>query len=448
MTIAAHDGRVLVGTVSPWQAWQSRRRGQSPRGSKRMVTLCEQLGDPHRRFDSIHIVGTDAKTSTTLMIGALLRALGVTTGETISPHLERVNERIRLHGASLTDEQLGHQAQRVDAMLATVEQRLGESPTFFEAITATAFATFAGHGIDTAVVEAGIGGVGDATGMLGAGTVVLTPVGLDHSELGATLAEVAREKAGVAPPGASVVVAAQRPEVHAVVTTMAEERGWTLRRAGIDFGVITRRPVAAGQMVGLRGLGDLRVHAWLPVHGAHQAANAAVALATVQAHLGVDDLDHEPIRAGLRAVRIPGRAEVVHVDGVPVIIDGAHDPTAAGALAAVVGEIAGGRPVTAVVGSSGDRDPASVVGRLPGCAHIIATGATTPGAQPATDVAERCRALAPCVATVDDVALALERALRCARPSGVVVVTGSLYLAGVAREVVGAWTRQAGVLAG
>ncbi|MEX2562766.1 MAG: Mur ligase family protein [Nitriliruptoraceae bacterium] len=432
LPLAAPRSHMAPADHAMFDRWQQRRRGDAPRGTKRIAALSEHLGDPHRHLDAIHVVGTDAKTSTTIMIGALLRALGVSTGETISPHLERINERIRINGASVDDAALAKVGRRIDEKLPDIQRSLGESVTFFEMVTAAAFSLFAEHNVMAAVVEAGIGGVGDATSVLAARTVVLTPVGRDHPELGDTYEAVTREKAGVITPGATLVMAGQNAQVRGAAALVAEERGCQVVRAGVDFDVVSRQASTAGQMVEIKGLGAFGARAWLPVHGAHQAANAAVAVAAVQSHLGVDRIDADAVTAGLAAVEIPGRSEIFSSGQTTFVLDGAHDEKSAIALASVVEEMNSAAPIVAVVGSGTGRDAGRVVQHLP-CAGAVATCAGARGAAPAEEVAEQLRHLVDEVRCVPDPASAIDVAARLAGPGGVVVVTGSLHLVGAVR---------------
>jgi dihydrofolate synthase / folylpolyglutamate synthase len=383
----------------------------------------------------VHVVGTDGKTSATRMMAAMLAAAGLRVGDTTSPHLIDVRERIRIDGRSLGDAALNAIAARLLGPIAEVDRALGEQVTFFEAVTATALLAFAEHEVDVAIVEAGIGGVGDATGALGARTVVLTTVGHDHPELGATLADVAREKAGVVAPGGTIVCAPQADEVLAAVDQVARTRGARVCLAGVDFGVEARRATALGQVVHLRAPDGGRLRVRLGVHGPHQARNAALALAGVHAHLGhLPDLHR--LRAGLAGVRVPGRMEIVRRRGrVMMVLDGAHDATAAIALDAAVTELAGARPRVLVIGCGGGRDPLEVAGPLvrPGTRIVV----TRSGARTASDVGVLAHRLGDAgldaigAVEVPD-ALALADAL--AIEDAVIVVTGSLYLVGEVAE--------------
>ncbi len=409
-----------------------RRRGRAPRGTHRMAALCHALGAPQAQLRTVHVVGTGGKTSIVRTMSSLFTALGVTCGETTSPHLQHASERIRLDGHAVRPELVAARWRDLQQAIAVAESRTGESVTFFEAVTALALRLFADRQVDVAVVEAGIGGVTDATGVLASDVVVLSRVGYDHPELGVDLAQIAREKAGVASPGGVLVCSAQDPAAAEAIEEVVAERAATLLRAGRDFGVDTRRPAPGGQQVGLRGLDGSGIRGFLPLRGAHQAANAAVALAAVQTLLGTTDLDPVRLRTGLAAVDVPGRVEVVtRRDAADVILDGAHDIDAMSALARCLVESAPGRPITVVFGVGGQRSPEPLLERLRRLdARLIVTATATPQAMPVEELERRARADGVDAIAAADPALAIRRATELTPADGVIVVTGSLHLVG------------------
>lgn len=436
----------MVADLMPWprdalDLLMHRRRGSAPRGTHRMAALCHELGEPQRQLDAIHVVGTDGKTSIVRITAALLHALGYRTGETTSPHLQEVTERVRVAQREVRREDLLGDLEEVAPALARAERRIGEQVTFFEAITGLALRRFATQGVGVAVVEAGIGGAGDATGVLGARTAVLSLVGHDHPELGATLAEVAEEKAGVVPAGGTLISAAQRPEVTEAVARVLREREATLLLAGRDFGVQTRRAVPGGQDVGLRGLDGATLRGRLHLAGAHQAANAAVALAAVQAFLGTTDLDPARLRAGLAAVRVPGRVEVRRCpSGVPAVLDGAHDREAARALATTIAESLRPSHVTLVLGTGGGRDPRPLLAELaPLGPRVVVTASSSPTSTSVGTLAELLQRAGVPATIAADPEVALTAAAELTGPDGCLVVTGSLHLVGEVRSCLAAW---------
>lgn len=425
-------------------ALMHRRRGRAPRGTHRMAALCRELGDPQRDIPTVHVAGTDGKSSIVRIIGSLLTSLGYRTGETTSPHLQEVTERIRIDGAQVTRSELLAGLAVLEPVIGRAEEAVGEPVTFFEAITALALRRFAEEPVDAAVVEAGIGGVGDATNVVDSRVAVLSLVGRDHAELGDTLGEVAAEKAGIVTPGGVVVSAAQRSEALEAIERVVAERGGQVLLADRDLGVMARRPGAGGQYVDLRGLDDTHLRGWLPLVGAHQAANAAVAFATVQRFLGTTDLDQHDLRTGLAAVRLPGRVEVVRPSvGPTIVLDGAHDREAARALAQTVAATLQPSGVTIVLGVSGGRDPGpllSELAALDGIAgspvEVVVTQASSPTSMPVRELARRVRRGGFRVTVASDPEVAVQAAARTTPVAGCLVVTGSLHLVGEVRGLV------------
>src|SRR4051812_15670756 len=249
----------------------------------RIVDLMDLLGSPQRSYPSIHITGTNGKTSTARMVDALLREFGVRTGRYTSPHLESVTERIAVDGDPIDAERFAAAYDDVAPFVEMVDGRHADPVTFFELLTAMAFSTFAEAPVEVAVVEVGLGGRWDATNVVQAPVAVVTPIGLDHvGILGDTVEAIAGEKAGIIHPGAVVVQAPQPPEAAAVLARRAEEVGASVVRVGSDFGVRSRTVAVGGQLLELEGLGGRYDDVFLPLYGAHQAGNAVCALAAVE----------------------------------------------------------------------------------------------------------------------------------------------------------------------
>jgi dihydrofolate synthase/folylpolyglutamate synthase len=410
----------------------------------RITMLLDLLGDPQRAYPSIHLTGTNGKTSTARMVDALLRSFGLRPGRYTSPHLHSPTERITLAGEPLTEEQF---AEVFDELLPYVELVDARSPvpmTFFEVLTGMAFAAFADAPVDVAVLEVGLGGLWDATNVVQAATAVVLPVGLDHVPLlGTTLAEIATEKAGIIWPGATVVMAAQQPEAAEVLLRRAVEVGATIAREGLEFGVLERRTAVGGQLLTLQGLAGTYDEVFLPLHGPHQAANAAAALAAVEAFLGgTGALDVEAVREGFAQASSPGRLEVLRTSPT-VLVDAAHNPMGMAATVAALGDAFTFTSLVAVVACLADKDVRAMLEVLePAVASVVVTTNSSPRAMSADELHE----LAVDVFGEDRVDVedalddALDTAVRRAEEEGTyggagVLVTGSVVTAGEARTL-------------
>ncbi len=407
-------------------------------GLRRIQALVYSLGEPQRAFDAIQLTGTNGKTSTARMITALLIAAGARVGTYTSPHLQDVRERFRVNGEPL---HVGDLLAGLDALgphIERVEQATGEMVTFFEASTALCLWAFARARIETGVIEVGMGGRFDATNVVDGRVAVIGGVQLDHPQLGATLGEVAWEKAGIITDGAAVISANTAGDAARVIAREVVDRGARLYLLDRDFGVIDRTLTAGGQRVCLRGLDDQRYTVDLPLHGAHQAVNAACALAAVQAYRH-RPLDPSTVRAGFAGVRSPGRLELFTSDGVPVLLDGAHNPAAARVLARALHELHGNRRRIAVLGIMSDKDiPAMVAALAPAVDEVVVTVPDSPRAASCQQIADACTAAGITVAAaVGDVGTAVRAAAERAGRHGMVVVSGSLYTVGDARAALG-----------
>lgn len=406
----------------------------------RITTLLELLGRPEQTYPSVQLTGTNGKTSTTAMVTSLLSALGLTVGTYTSPHLQDVRERIRVAGRPIARAELVARLDELAPFLAEVDARHPERLTFFEVLTATALMHFADAPVDAGVVEVGMGGTWDATNLVRGEVGVIGPITLDHPQLGVTTEQVAREKVGIVKDGALVVSEAQEGPVARIVAAAAEAHGAQLVVADRDFAVGERWPAVGGQQVTLRGVTTTVDDLHLPLYGAHQAHNAALALVAVEAFFGfAGGLDVDTIRAGFAAVRAPGRLELVaRASGAPVLLDGAHNPAGMAALAETLaaGEFAFRNRVV-VLGILGDKDVAAMVEAiLPVAHHVVVTQPPSSRAAQAEDVAKLARVASAGRASVEvaeDVPRALELASGLAADADVVVVTGSLYTVGAAR---------------
>jgi dihydrofolate synthase/folylpolyglutamate synthase len=357
----------------------------------RIRLLCELLGNPQKTCPAIHLTGTNGKSSTARMVDALLQSFGLRPGRFTSPHLDSVTERISLDGQPISEERFAEVWDELAPFVELVDSRMPQRMTFFEVLTAMAFAAFADAPVDVAVLEVGLGGLWDATNVVDAGTSVVLPVGLDHVPLlGTTLAEIAHEKAGIIAPGATVVLAQQAPEAAEVLLRRCVEVGATVAREGLEFGVVERVTAVGGQLLSLQGLGGRYDDVYLPLHGAHQAANAAAALAAVEAFLGGGDkgmLDPELVREGFARVASPGRLEVVRTSPT-VLLDAAHNAHGMTATVTALGDAFAFTHLVAVVAVLADKDAQAMLEVLePAVASVVVTQNGSPRAMPVDDLA-------------------------------------------------------------
>ena len=299
----------------------------------RIAALVDILGSPQLTYPTIHIGGTNGKTATSRMIDSLLFEMGLRTGRFTSPHLESYLERIAINGQPIDAKALIFSFNDISAYLDLMDAKFEHPISFFEAITALAFAAFAEHPIDVGVIEVGMGGLWDATNVVDADVSVIMPIGLDHTEyLGETLTEIAQTKAGIIKEGGFVVLAQQEPECAVELIKRAALVGAEIAREGVEYSVISRSVAVGGQLLTIQGTKEIYTDIYIPLHGKHQASNAAAALVAVEIFFGDQDLDIEAVRAGFAQVTSPGRCEIVHRDPT-IILDAAHNPHGAAAIA-------------------------------------------------------------------------------------------------------------------
>ncbi|MBV2153977.1 folylpolyglutamate synthase/dihydrofolate synthase family protein [Kitasatospora sp. SUK 42] len=350
----------------------------------RIEALMDILGQPQRSFPSIHVTGTNGKTSTARMIEQLLNTFELRTGRYTSPHVESVTERISLDGAPITPERFVEVYRDIEPYVQMVDAAQPVAMSFFEVLTGMAYAAFADAPVDVAVVEVGMGGTWDATNVIDAAVAVITPIGLDHTDkLGETTGEIAGEKSGIIKSGAVAVVAQQQLDAAQTILRRAVEVDATVAREGMEFGVIRRELAVGGQLVTLRGLGGEEYEdVFIPLHGEYQAHNAALALAAVEAFFGVGgarggQLDVDKIRQAFSGVSSPGRLEIVRRSPT-IILDAAHNPHGAQATVAAISESFGFTRLVGVVGTSGDKDVAGVLEAFePILAEVVVTQNST-----------------------------------------------------------------------
>ena len=411
----------------------------------RIRAVCEILGDPHLAYPVIHVAGTNGKTTTSRMIEALLREFGINTGLMTSPHLHDERERIRLNGQPVEAERYIEAYEQIEPYLGLIDDKVGRL-SYFEALTALGFSIFADAPVDVAVIEVGLGGELDASNIVEPVITVITPIGLDHqSYLGNDLTSVATAKAGILKPGAIPVVARQQLPAAEVIARRCAELGLPMLREGIEFGIVERQLAIGGQMLNIQGIGGEYSDVLLPLYGEHQASNAAVALTAVEAFFGAaTQLDQDTVRAAFAGITSPGRCEVVRRSPT-VIVDAAHNPHGAAALANTLAGEFDFRYTVGVVSILGDKDVRGVLEALePVFDEVVVTRNGSPRAEDVAALAEtahlvfgedRVHTAATLLAAADR---ATELVDQYAGEGGLgVVITGSVVTAAEARAIYG-----------
>ncbi len=423
----------------------------------RIRDLLDLLGSPQGSVPVIHVAGTNGKTSTARMIEAVLRELGLRTGRFTSPHLHSMRERIAFDGEPIDPERFLATYDDIAPYVQIVDARHGVPLSFFEVLTAMAYAAFADAPVDVAVVEIGIGGTWDATNVTDAHVAVITPIDIDHVRfLGSTIEAIAAEKAGILK-ATSVGVSAAQPVVAAeVLHGRSVELGATVVWEGLDFGVRSRTLAVGGQVLGLRGLAGDYEDIFLPLLGAHQAHNAACALVAVEAFLGRGGdgrgdgqgdrgpLDVEVVRAAFAGATSPGRLETVR-SSPTVVLDAAHNPAGARATAAALAEDYTFARLVGVFAALADKD---VLGMLEAFEPVLAELVVTQGSSPRAMPVDQLAAIAVDVFGADRVEVsprlddALDAAITLAEQDGDlggsgVLVTGSITTVAEARALFG-----------
>lgn len=405
----------------------------------RIGLLCDLLADPQLTAPVIHVAGTNGKTSVARITEALLRAMGLRTGLMTSPALRDLTERLELDGEPVPAERFVEVYRQIEPYVEMVDGKSvaggGPPMTMFEVVTGLGYALFADAPVDVAVVETGMGGRWDATNVNRAQVAVITPVGMDHTDyLGATLAQIAAEKAGIIKPGAHVVLASQQPEALAVLMQAADDAGATVALAGSDFEVVARGLAVGGQAVTIRVADHTYEEVFLNLHGRHQADNAALALAAVHAFLGRLP-EPELVAEAFAEVSSPGRLEVIGRHPL-TLADAAHNPHGMRALAVAVAESFTYDRLVAVLAILGDKDVDAMLAELaPIVDEVVVTVNDSPRCMPSGDLAARAHDLWPAASVheVRDLGRAMVLARQLAGPAGCVVATGSVVTAGLAR---------------
>ncbi|MGH3648025.1 MAG: bifunctional folylpolyglutamate synthase/dihydrofolate synthase [Micromonosporaceae bacterium] len=414
----------------------------------RIESLLDLLGNPQRAYPSIHLTGTNGKSSTARMIDALLRVHGLRTGRYTSPHLESVRERISLAGEPVSEERFVEVYRDVAPLAALVDQQYDEPLTYFDMTTALAFASFADAPVDVGIVEVGLGGETDSTNVLSARVCALTPVGLDHTQwLGDTIDDITQMKLGIVHKGATLIAATQPEDAVRRILEHCAEVGATLAREGSEFGVLGRQLAIGGQQLSLQGLGGVYDEVFLPLHGGHQAQNAAVALAAVEAFLGAGTdraLDPELVREGFAQAVVPGRLERVR-SSPTVLLDAAHNPSGMEATGQALLEEFSFRRLVAVLAVLGDKDVRGMLEALePVVDAVVVTRNSSPRGLPVDELAGVARqvfgaervTVAPNLLEAVDAAVTLAEVNDSGALGGAgVVVTGSVVTVADARRM-------------
>lgn len=398
-------------------------------GLGNITRLLGKLGDPHLRFRSVHVAGSNGKGSVSAMTASVLQEAGYTTGLYTSPHLVDFRERMRVNGKEVPEHELLRLVEEIRGIAESTtspEERL----TFFELTTGIAFAYFADSGVEEAVVEVGMGGRLDATNVITPDCCAITRIGLEHTRyLGSTLRAIAGEKAGIIKPGVPVVTIDQEEEVMGVFRRMAAERSAPLKVVGHDVSFETVSSTLDGTVVHVDEI-DATVR--VPLIGRYQASNCAVACGVIVELMKRGTyVPDEAIVNGLAKVRWPGRMEVV--SRTPsIMFDVTHTPDGAREVASEIRRLIGDR-IILVMGVLDDKDIAGIAAHFGPLARVaVATAPITPRAFPSGVVAEALRRHCPTVEERPRVADALDRALELASPEDTILVTGSLYTIGEA----------------
>lgn len=431
----------------------------------RIAMLASLLGDPQRAFQVVHVAGTNGKTSMARMIDSLLRERGLRTGRFTSPHLLSVRERITIDGVPVSAERFIELYDEILPYIQIVDDQQPVPMSFFEVLTGMMLAAFADAPVDVGVIEVGLGGRWDATNVADGAVAVVGPVAMDHMQyLGDTIEAIAAEKAGIIKPGAVAILAQQQLAAAEVLLAQASSVGATVAREGIEFGVLAREMAVGGQQLVLQGLRGTYADIYLPLFGAHQASNAACALAAVEAFAGVAEtvsveggslslgpglssagLDQDLVRAGFAKVSSPGRLEVLRRSPT-VIADAGHNPAGMAATLEALTESFDFSRVIGVVAVSADKDLDGLLAELePVLSEIVVTTNSSPRSMQPGELAEVAREVfgEDRVLVRDRLDDAIEAAVGLADEqvgeelpgSAAVLVTGSVVTAGDARRL-------------
>jgi dihydrofolate synthase/folylpolyglutamate synthase len=430
------------------EAFLDNRIGQGVKpGLERITGVLEIMGNPQLDYPVIHVAGTNGKTTVTRLVADILGAHGIRSGTFTSPHLHRLEERFSIDGAPISSDAFTQAVSDIAWFIEEYERSAESGVTYFEVTAALAFSVFAEVALDVAIIEVGMGGRWDATNVVDPAVAVVTGIALDHVEyLGETVADIAAEKAAIIGEGATVVTGPLPAAAEGTITARINDMGARWYRSGDAFSIADETRAVGGWMVDVVGIYSDYTELYLPIHGRHQVDNLATAIATAETFLE-RALDVDALREALAATTQPGRIEVVHHRPL-VIIDGAHNVQGVQGLASALRDEFPATDWHVVAGMRGERSPGEILEPLTGLAgHLWATAAADPGAIDAAVIEASAGPVLGCEATVvENVPDAVVEAMAAAGSGGAVVVAGSLYVAGEAREsLIGTVFRPSGV---
>jgi dihydrofolate synthase/folylpolyglutamate synthase len=415
---------------------EGRRESRMLPDLSRILALATLLSDPQLTYPTIHVTGTNGKGTAARVATELACAHGLTTGLYTSPHLLSVCERLSVCGVDITEAEFADEYEHLLPFLLMVDGQSDEQVTYFEALTALAYLWFADKPVALGVFEVGMGGTWDATNLVGGEVAVITPIALDHPELGSTVAAVAAEKAGIIKAGNVVICREQDHEALRVIEARCAEVGAELKLEYRDFEIEERLHALGGQSLRIRGLRATYDDLFLPMFGEHAAQNAAAAIAAVESLLD-QPLDEIVTREALANIRWPGRMEIVGRHPT-ILLDGAHNPAAAEGLAVALREFFTWERLHLVISVSGNKDLDGIVRPLAPLVDIAyAARNTSDRSGGVIPIAERLSAEGRPVELFDSVADALDAARAAADDVDLILVTGSLYTVADALRALG-----------
>ena len=413
---------------------------------ERIAALADALGSPQLSYPTIHIAGTNGKTTTTRLIDSLCFELGMRTGRFTSPHLESFLERISINGESISPEGMIATYNDIALYLDMIDSRMPNKLSFFESMCALAFVAFAEYPVDVGIFECGMGGEWDSTNVINAAVSVITPIGFDHMEyLGDTLEKIALTKSGIIKPNSFAVLARQESEVAQVLMHKCAEVDATPLREGVEYSLKKRSLAVGGQLISISGVFGDYEDIFLPLHGAHQATNAATALAAVEAFAGETKLDEAVVREAFANATSPGRCEII-MRNPTVVIDAAHNPHGAESLRSTIQSEFDFESIIAVVAPMGDKDVDGILESLEGVvSQIIVSRNSSHRAANVSELFDRAQAIygSNRVTAVDSLEDAIKTAIEQAKLENAVndlntavLIAGSVVTAGESRAII------------